>query len=208
MFQVKSWSRVFYRVGLGGVLGRDGADPAASSYDFSFEIKRLAYPEAAAFRAAYRLAMDEAPFARLEALQESLLQLRVEDEMRRADAMKRAREEGKQADPRDLVPSRALMEAFGEIIKTRVDVSSAFCAALPDGWLKQTFTDYTRDVQGLEIDGQQQTTGAALYEVADEDLSTFVLRMISERANLSVAEGKASSSPSTSQQGDVTPAGV
>lgn len=64
-----------------------------------------------------------------------------------------------------------------------------------------------RDVRDLEEDGVAITTGEALADFADPALTVFVLMRLHDAIRLSVQEGKASSSPSTSSPGAETPAG-
>lgn len=64
--------------------------------------------------------------------------------------------------------------------------------------LARVFKDSIRNVEGLVVDGEDLTTGEALYEWADKDLEDFVSEQTIERMKLSDSQGKASASRSTS----------
>lgn len=82
----------------------------------------------------------------------------------------------------------------GRILE-RQEAMQEYMQSLDPAWLAQVFTDYVRNVSGLEIDDVAITTGEALAAVADQGLTLFVLEAIRGFAGLTSAEKKASSSP-------------
>ncbi len=66
--------------------------------------------------------------------------------------------------------------------------------------LREWFGSWVRRVEGLDVDGNLVTTGAGLYEEADDALILFVLLNLFHLSKLKPHEIKASASPSTSQR--------
>jgi hypothetical protein len=95
-----------------------------------------------------------------------------------------------------------------EEMKVQTDALRDFYAAVPPELLKKAFEDWAKDVEGLVVDGAPATSGASLYEVADQSLVLFHLTKLREHARLAVEEGKASGSPSTSSVAPETAGGA
>ena len=203
MYNVQPF-RVYYKAGIHPGAGQveDG-----QPHDFSFLIRQLNYSEGVAFQAVYKPARDKAPYEYAEEQRTELLQAIAAEEARRVEIMRQAKESGTPADPAQRGPPKELTEAFSTVFAARLEANRVFCEAVPKGWFREVFRDYVSGVDGLSINGEPKTTGIDLYDVADERLVHLVLQLVNQRTALTAAEGKASSSPSTSPQGDATAAG-
>jgi len=86
-------------------------------------------------------------------------------------------------------------------------VESIFTALDPE-WVKSVFVKSVRPVAAIEIEeGGKIETGEALYEVVSPGIAVAILFELQKLAMLTEAEGKASSSPSTSEPAGMSGAG-
>ncbi len=69
---------------------------------------------------------------------------------------------------------------------------------MPEDDLKRWFGECVRSVQGLFIDGEAVTSGAVLFEEADDQLVLFTLMNLFTLSRLSAVQGNASASLSIS----------
>lgn len=88
-------------------------------------------------------------------------------------------------------------EAKVAILQKPGAVAKALKALDPE-LVKKWFTDFVKEVEGLEVDGEPAKDGATLYEVADQAIVLHVLLQLVTSASLRLDEGKASRSASGS----------
>lgn len=87
-------------------------------------------------------------------------------------------------------------------------VESIFTALDPE-WVKAVFTKWVRPTAPIELeDGGKVETGEALFDVVSPGVAAAVLFEIQKLAMLTEAEGKGSSSPSTSEPAGMSGAGA
>jgi hypothetical protein len=182
-------------VGLGSV-------PKGEPFDFSFEVKCLNFTEATAFCSVYMPAIAAVDSARTDRMVRTLTEVRLKDEARRVEVMRKAQEAGIEADALELQPAQELMKALLDIRCSKAEENTEFVAKVPEGWVERVFGSYVRKVEDLSIYGEPVTEGSRLFCISDSDITATVLGCIYNRAKLSATEGKASSSPSISPQGD------
>jgi hypothetical protein len=86
-------------------------------------------------------------------------------------------------------------------------IESIFTALDPE-WVKGVFTKSVRPVSPIETEeGGKIETGEALFEVVSPGIAVAILFELQKLAMLTEAEGKASSSPSTSEPAGMSGAG-
>lgn len=185
---LKQWQKFEYRPGNAAVAYR--ADGACVVTVASGELTLAASPEAAAVQAAElnrkNPAKDDRPVISME--------------LRRP---KRAE-------------ARAFTAKFANMRKALVESTGAFKTATPaerlanqlaiydamaEDDVAEIFAKSVRNVGGLASDGVPITTGPELLEVADNDLTFFVISSLYGLMSLKEEEAKASASPSTSSVG-------
>jgi hypothetical protein len=109
--------------------------------------------------------------------------------------------------PEYLRKMMAVSRAAQAAQKDAASVESIFTALDPE-WVKSVFTRWVRPVAPIEIEeGAAIETGEALFEVVSPGIAVAVLFEIQKLAMLTEAEGKASSSPSTSEPAGMSGAG-
>jgi hypothetical protein len=96
-------------------------------------------------------------------------------------------------------PAQAALEALRAGQEIAPDALDALFASVDPKWAAGIFAKYVRLPEPVVFDGEEPvTTGAALFDVANGALVQEVLQKVGEMSRLGAAEGKVSSSPSTS----------
>jgi hypothetical protein len=91
-----------------------------------------------------------------------------------------------------------LEDADGLSPSQKTDAIQEIYDLMPEDDLKRWFGECVRGVQGLFIDGDAVTSGAALFEEADDQCVLFTLMNLFRLSRLSAVQGNESASLSTS----------
>jgi len=98
-------------------------------------------------------------------------------------------------------PARAALAAIESGQEVPAEVYEALFSAADPKWSAEVFAKCVRVPDPITLEGEEGepiTSGAGLFEIANGALVMEVLNKVSEMSRLGAAEGKASSSPSTS----------
>ncbi len=93
-------------------------------------------------------------------------------------------------------------------VEAQASGADSMFASLDPKWVRDVFTKCVRPSEAILVDDEPDAkpiqTGADVYEIANASLVLDVLAKVQELVMLGAAEGKASSSPSTSAAGTGT----
>lgn len=92
-------------------------------------------------------------------------------------------------------------------VSRQAEAAERFCEAIPTDFMTWVWRDCVRSVGGIADEDGPVTTGERLAELADQRMVLWLLIRLQSHAALTSHEGKASSSPSTSDSEGQTPNG-
>jgi hypothetical protein len=108
-------------------------------------------------------------------------------------------------------PARAALAALASGEELPAGTYEALFDTIDQKWAASIFEGCVRVPEPISLEGEEEapiTDGAGLFAVANGALVMEVLNKVSEMSRLGAAEGKASSSPSTSGPAGKTDAGA